>query len=100
MLRPLRDKILVKPETRVKSSIIDVVMDEVDNTGVVVAVGPGHHTEDGRFIPQQVKVGERIRFGTSGYTKDDEYLKFQEYIEDDVRYLLMSWQDVCFVVPE
>ena len=100
MLRPLRDKILVKPEPRVKSDFLQVVMAEVDNGGTVVAVGPGHYTDDGRFIPQQVKPGDKIRFGTMGKSIDDEYLKFQEYIEDDGRYLLMSWQDVCFVVPE
>ena len=100
MLRPLRDKILVKPETRVKSSILEVVMDEVDNAGTVIAVGPGHWTEDGRFLPQQVKPGDKIRFGTMGKTIDEEYLKFPEYIENGERYLLMSWQDVCFVIPE
>ena len=100
MLRPLRDRILVKPDVRVLSTILEVKNTEQLNGGTVVAVGPGHYTEDGRFIPQQVKPGDKIRFGTMGYTKKDEYLKFQEYIEDDVRYLLMSWQDVCFVVPE
>jgi len=28
----------------------------------------------------------------------DEYLKFQEWVEDGERYLLMSWQDVCGVM--
>ena len=97
MLRPLRDRILVKPHTRVKSEILEVVMDEKDNMGEVVAVGPGHYLEDGKFIPQQCKVGDKVRFGTMG---KDEYLTYTEYFENNERYLLMSWQDVCFVVPE
>jgi hypothetical protein len=27
----------------------------------------------------------------------DEYLKYFPYAEDDVKYLVMSWKDVCFV---
>jgi len=97
MLRPLKDRILVKPETRVKSAILDVVMDEKDNMGTVVAVGPGHYLEDGKFISQQCQVGDKVRFGTMG---NNEYLTYTEYFENNERYLLMSWQDVCFVVPE
>ena len=97
MLRPLKDRILVKPDVRVKSEILDVVMSEKDNMGTVVAVGPGHYLEDGKFIPQQCQVGDKVRFGTMG---TNEYLSYTEYFENNDRYLLMSWQDVCFVVPE
>ena len=41
LLKPLHDKIVVKPIERVKSSLIHVIMDEKDNMGTVVAVGPG-----------------------------------------------------------
>ena len=37
--KPLNDKIVVKPQARVKSSILQVIMDEADNMGIVVAVG-------------------------------------------------------------
>ena len=96
-LRPLKDRILVKPEVRVLSSIIAIDNKEVHNTGEVVAVGPGHYLESGKYIPQQCKVGDKVRFGTMG---DDEYLKYPEYIEDGISYRILSWQDVCFVVPE
>jgi hypothetical protein len=39
-------------------------------------------------------VGDLVRFGTMG---KDEYLKYSEYIEDGVKYLIMSWKDICFV---
>lgn len=92
-LRPLRDKIVVKPHTRVKSQILQVVMDEKDNMGTVVAVGPGKRLSNGRIEETPVQVGAFVRFGTMG---NDEYLKYQEYYEDGERYLIMSWQDVCF----
>ena len=94
MLKPLGDKIVVKPLERIKSNLIAVVMDEQDNMGTVVAVGPGKKLSADQREVMPVEVGQFVRFGTMG---NDEYLKYQEYIEDDERYLVMSWQDVCFV---
>ena len=88
-LKPLKDRIVVKPITRIKSAIIDVIMDERDNMGNIVAVGD--------LAKQHLHIGEFVRFGTMG---NDEYLKYQEYFEDGERYLIMSWKDVCFVSEE
>ena len=92
-LKPLADKIVVKPEERLKSSILQVVMTEQPNMGTVVAVGPGKLIK-GRRQEMPVKVGDFVRYGTMG---DNEYLKYFEYMEDGERYLVMSWQDVCFI---
>jgi co-chaperonin GroES (HSP10) len=40
-LRPLRDRIVVRPIERIKSQVIDVVMSELPNLGEILAVGPG-----------------------------------------------------------
>ena len=96
-LKPLGDKIVIKPIERVKSLLIDVVMDEKDNMGTVVAVGNGKKLANGRREVMPVEVGAFVRFGTMG---NDEYLKYQEYFEDKQRYLVMSWQDVCFIDEE
>jgi co-chaperonin GroES (HSP10) len=50
-LRPLRDRIVVRPIERVKSQVIDVVMSELPNSGEILAVGPGEVDKKGRFIP-------------------------------------------------
>ena len=92
MLKPLGDKIVVKPIDRVKSNLIEVVMDEKDNMGTVVAVGPGKKLSATKREVMPIEVGQFVRFGTA-----DEYLNYQEYFEDNERYLIMSWQDVCFV---
>jgi chaperonin GroES len=94
MLKPLSDKIVVKPIERQKSAIIEVIMDEKDNMGTVVAVGPGKKLPNGKREPMPIEVGAYVRFGHMG---NDEYLKYQEYFEDNQRYLIMSWQDVCFI---
>ena len=92
MLKPLGDKIVVKPIERVKSNLIEVVMDEKDNMGTVVAVGPGKKLSATKREVMPIEVGQFVRFGTA-----DEYLNYQEYFEDGERYLILDWRDVCFV---
>jgi len=94
-LQPLNDKIVVKPEKRQLSSIIYVENKEVDNMGTVVAIGPGKKV-GGRREDMPITVGAYVRFGTMNDNPKDEYLKYFEYFEDGERYLVMSWQDVCF----
>jgi chaperonin GroES len=93
LLKPLHDKIVVKPIERVKSSLIHVIMDEKDNMGTVVAVGLGRKLPNGRREEMPIQVGSFVRFGHMG---KDEYLKYTEYFENNERYLVMSWQDICF----
>ena len=95
-LNPLQDRIVVKPDTRELSSIILVDNKEVDNMGTVIAVGPGK-VRNGRREEMPVEVGARVRFGTMNNDRGEEYLQFPEYFEDGQRYLIMSWQDVCFM---
>ena len=44
---PMGDKILVEPFDRVKSDILEVVLTEKPNRGIVVAVGPGQSNKRG-----------------------------------------------------
>jgi co-chaperonin GroES (HSP10) len=99
-LKPMADKIVVKPDVRELSSIIYVENKEVENMGVVIAVGPGKKLPNCRREAMPVEVGSRIRFGTMNDDKGEEYLKYFPYEEDGVRYLVMSWQDVCFIQEE
>lgn len=93
LLKPLHDKIVVKPIERVKSSLIHVIMDEKDNMGTVVAVGLGKKLPNGRREEMPIEVGAFVRFGHMGR---DEYLKYTEYFEENERFLIMSWADICF----
>jgi len=95
--RPLQDKILVLPEARIKSDVIQVMDNEADSRGTVVAVGSGQKYDNGKQDPMPLKVGDKVFFGTYGKSSANDYLRYSEYFEDDVRYLLMSWKDVAFV---
>ena len=91
-LRPLRDRIVVRPIERVKSNVLHVIMDELPNTGEVLAVGPGEMDRKGRFIPNPIEIGQRIRFGTA-----EEYLSYPRVDVDGEELIVMSWKDVCFI---
>lgn len=88
-LTPLRDKIIVKPEQRIQSSLY-IQTAEADSVGYVVAVGPDAAKEG-------LNVGDRVYFGTLAKDYGNEYLKFEELKIDNERHLKMSWQDICFV---
>ena len=65
--RPLHDRILVKPEkvdTKTKDGIIiPETAQEKPQQGKVVAAGPGKRGADGKLIPIDVKVGNKVLYG-------------------------------------
>jgi chaperonin GroES len=85
-LRPLHDRLLVKRlEAEEKSPggiIIPETAKEKPMEGEVIAVGTGARTEDGKTIPMDVKVGDRILFGKWSGTEvklgSDEYIIMKE----------------------
>lgn len=89
MLKPLRDKIIVKPIPRIQSTIF-VQTAEADTIGYVVAAGPD-------ALLEGLNVGDKVYFGTIAKDYGDEYLKYEPIEIDGQRHLKMSWQDICFV---
>jgi chaperonin GroES len=67
MIKPLHNRVIVQRfETsvdKVGSIFIPDAAKERPNQGDVLAVGPGRKAQDGRLIPLEVKVGDKILFG-------------------------------------
>ena len=66
-IRPLHDRIIVKrleEERKTASGIVipDTAAEKPDQ-GEVKAVGKGKKTDDGKIIPLDVKVGDKVLFG-------------------------------------
>jgi chaperonin GroES len=65
--RPLHDRVVVKridAEEKTKGGIIiPDTAKEKPQEGEVLAVGPGARDENGKLIPLDLKVGDRILFG-------------------------------------
>lgn len=64
---PLHDRVAVRrieaEEKTAGGIIIPDTAKEKPQQGEVVAIGGGARTEDGRVIPMDVKVGDRVLFG-------------------------------------
>jgi chaperonin GroES len=88
-IRPLYDRIVVKrieqQEQKVGGLFIPDSAKEKPQEGEVVAVGKGKRLEDGKVIPLDVQVGDRILFGK--YSGSDIKLDGDELLimrEDEV----------------
>jgi chaperonin GroES len=94
-IRPLYDRIVVKrietQEQKVGGLFIPDSAKEKPQEGEVVAVGKGKRLEDGKVVPLDVEVGDRILFGK--YSGSDIKLDNDEYLimrEDEVLGILES----------
>ena len=85
-IRPLNDRVIVKPLSReavTASGIVlpDTVDKEKPEQGKVVAVGEGKYI-DGKLIPLNVKVGDKVVFSKYGYDEvkvgEEEFLIIKE----------------------
>ena len=88
-VRPLHDRILVRrmaeEEKTAGGLIIPDTAKEKPQRGEVVATGKGRVLEDGRVLPLEVKVGDKVLFSKYGGT--DLKLDGQEFLmikEEDV----------------
>jgi chaperonin GroES len=88
-IRPLHDRIIVErleEETTTAAGIsIPDSAKEKPQQGIVKAVGKGKVTEEGKVMPLDVKVGDKVLFGK--YAGTDIKLDGKEYLmmrEDDV----------------
>jgi len=92
-IQPLGDRVLVKPveakESKRGGIIIPDTAKEKPQEGEIVAVGKGKTTEDGKTLPMDVKVGDRILYGK--YSGNEIKL-------DDQDYLIMHQEDILGIL--
>ena len=88
-LQPLADRLVVKPiqkEEMTKSGIfIPDTAKEKPQEGEVIAVGPGKMTDDGKRIPMDLKVGDRVIYSKYGGS---------EIKIDDVEMIILRESDI------
>jgi chaperonin GroES len=92
-IRPLHDRILVErleEQEQVRGGIIiPDTAKEKPQEGMVIAVGTGKVTEEGKRLALDVKVGDKILFGKySG----------SEVKVDDKDYLIMREEDILAIL--
>ncbi len=93
--RPLHDRVVVKRlDAEAKSAggiIIPDTAKEKPSQGEITAVGPGGRDENGKLIPIDLEVGERVLFGKWSGT---------EVILDGQDLLIMKENDIMGVLEE
>lgn len=94
-IRPLQDRVIVKRiEEEEKSKggiIIPDTAKEKPQEGRVVAVGKGKVNEDGKIIPLDVKVNDRVLFGK--YSGSEINIDGEEH-------LIMREEDILGVIEK
>src|SRR5260221_10136335 len=92
-VRPLYDRLVVEPqEAESKTAGGIVIPNTADKDkpmqGKVIAIGNGKYA-DGKILPLQVKVGDKVLFGKYAGTS----VKF-----DEIEYLVMREEDLMGII--
>ena len=93
MLKPLADRVLIKVEEEETKTMGGILLPDTaqkkSQKGVVVAVGSGKMTEEGKRLPLEVKEGDEVLFAKYSGTE----------IEDKgEKYLLLSERDILAIL--
>ncbi len=92
-IKPLGDRVVIKPspaEEKTKGGIIlPDTAKEKPVIGEIVAVGSGRKADDGKLIPMDLKVGDKVLYGK--YSGTEVTLDGQEY-------LIMRESDIFAIV--
>jgi chaperonin GroES len=95
MLKPIGDRVVVRPKTAEEMTKSGIILPDTakerPQEGEVMAVGTGRVLEDGRVIPLEVQVGDRVLFSKYGGTEfklgNEEYIILRE---DDILAILQD----------
>ncbi len=93
-IRPLTDHILIEPikeEEKTKAGILlpETAEKERPEQGEVIACGPGKKDKHGKFLPLEVKKGDRVLF--TKYSPSEIKVEDKEYLiakEEDILAIL------------
>ena len=92
-IKPLADRIVIKPleeeEVVVGGIVLPDTAKEKPQTGEIVAIGKGRTTEDGKVLPLEVKVGDKVLYAKYAGT---------EFKQDNVEYLVLKESDILAII--
>jgi chaperonin GroES len=85
-MKPLADRVVIKPSPAEEKSKGGIILPDTAKekpvVGEVVATGPGKVADDGKKIPMEVKVGDKVLYGkysgTEVTVEGEEYLIMRE----------------------
>lgn len=83
---PIGERVIIKPKTRQEKTDGGIILPdcakEKPQEGEVVSIGKGRQTENGQFIPIELKIGDKVLYGKYSGTEikidGEEYLILKE----------------------
>lgn len=94
-LKPLGGRVVVEPieqeEVTAGGIVLPETAKEKPQKGVILAVGPGDRDEDGKRIPMDVAVGNKVLYAKYGGT---------EIKIDDKKLLILRESDLLAIVED
>jgi chaperonin GroES len=94
-LRPLGDRVVLKPTPREEMTKSGIVLPdtakEKPQEGLIIAAGPGKIGEDGKREPMDVKVGDKVLYSKYAGT---------EFKVDGEELLVISSKDLLAIVED
>jgi chaperonin GroES len=94
-LRPLGDRVVVRPTPREEMTKSGIVLPdtakEKPQEGTIVAAGPGRILDDGKREPMDIKEGQKVLYAKYAGT---------EFKLDDEELLIVSQKDILAVVED
>ena len=92
---PLGERLIVTPMEQEEQTSSGIILPdtakEKPQEGEVVAVGPGRLSDEGKHIPMELKVGDRVIYSKFAGT---------EYKDGDAEYLILRESDVLAKVSK
>ncbi len=94
-LKPLGNRVVVEPieqeEVTASGIVLPETAKEKPQKGVILSVGPGERDEDGKYIPMDVKEGDKVLFAKYAGT---------EIKVDGKKLLIMRESDLLAIIEE
>ena len=94
-LQPLGDRVVIKPTPREEMTKSGIVLPdtakEKPQEGEIIAIGPGAFDTEGKRMPMDVKVGQKVLYG--------KYAGTEFKVEED-ELLIVSQKDILAVVAD
>ena len=95
-LVPLEDRVVLKALEAEKTTASGIVIPGADKEkpqqAEVIAVGPGKTSDDGKLIPMEVKVGDKVVYS--------KYSGTEVKVSDDLTYNIVRQSDILAIIEE
>ena len=92
-LKPLGDRVVVEPLEKEEVTASGIVLPETakekPQEGLILAAGTGRMLDNGKIVPMEVKVGDKVLFAKYAGT---------EVKMGDKKYLILSEKDILAVL--